>query len=47
MLLKHYTDNHANYKEKILGNWRENNKLDVIFNDKFINEFIIHKKGQK
>ena len=47
MLLKHYTDNHANYEEKILGNWSENHELDVMFNDEFINEFIIHKKGNK
>lgn len=47
MLLKHYTDNHANYEEKILGNWMKNHELDVIFHDKFINEFIIHKKGNK
>ena len=47
LLLKHYTEDHANYEEKILGNWTQNNKLDVMSNDKFINEFIVHKKGNK
>jgi hypothetical protein len=47
MLLKHYTDNHANYEEKRLGNWIENHELDVMSHDQFINEFITHKKGNK
>ena len=47
MLLKHYTDNHANYEEKRLGNWIEKHELDVMFHDKFINQYIRHKKGNK
>ena len=47
LLLKNYTDDHANYIEKILGNWIENHKLDVMSHDKFINQFITHKKGNK
>lgn len=47
LLLKHYTEDHANYEEKRLGNWSKNHELDVMSHDKFINEFIIHKKGNK
>lgn len=47
LFLKHYTDDHANYEEKRLGNWSENHELDVMFHDNFINQFIIHKKGNK
>ena len=47
LLLKNYTDDHANYEERRLGNWSENHEIDVMFHDKFINEFIIHKKGNK
>ena len=47
MLLKHYTDDHSNYEEKRLGNWIKKNELDVMFHDKFINQYISHKKGNK
>ena len=47
MLLKHYTDDHSNYEEKRLGNWIKENELDVMFHDKFINQYISHKKGNK
>ena len=47
MLLKNYTEEHANYKEKILGNWIKNHNLDVMYHDDFINKYIIHKKGNK
>ncbi len=47
LLLKHYTDDHANYEENRLGNWIENHELDVMSHDKFINNYIIHKKGNK
>ena len=47
LMLKNYTDDHANYEEKRLGNWSENHELDVMFHDKFINKFISHKKGNK
>ena len=47
LLLKHYTDDHANYEEKRLGNWVDSNELDVMSHDRFINEFITHKKGNK
>ncbi|MDB4860148.1 hypothetical protein OAI01_01155 [Alphaproteobacteria bacterium] len=47
MQLKHYTDNHANYEEKRLGNWIEDHELDVMLHDKFINQYISHKKGNK
>ena len=47
MLLKHYTNDHGNYEEKILGNWMKNQKLDVMADDNFINNYIKHKKGNK
>ena len=47
LLLKNYTDDHANYEEKRLGSWIKNQNLDVMLNDNFINKFIIHKKGNK
>tara|TARA_X000000368_G_scaffold349610_1_gene289707 strand:- start:51 stop:791 length:741 start_codon:yes stop_codon:yes gene_type:complete len=47
MLLKNYTNDHANYEEKILGNWVNKQDLDVMANDHFINKFIKHKKGNK
>jgi hypothetical protein len=47
LLLRHYTDDHANYEEKRLGNWVNDQDLDVMSKDNFINKFIIHKKGNK
>ena len=47
MLLKHYTEEHANYEEKRLGNWINEKELDVMTNDIFINKYIKHKKGNK
>ncbi len=47
MLLKNFTDDHANYEEKRLGNWINNQELDVISSDNFINKYIVHKKGNK
>mgnify|MGYP001413378714 CR=1 FL=1 len=47
ILLKNYTEEHANYNEKILGNWAKNQELDVMLNDDFINKYIRHKKGNK
>ncbi len=47
LLLKNYTDDHANYEEKRLGSWIKNQNLDVMLNDNLFNKFIIHKKGNK
>lgn len=47
MLLKHYTNDHGNYEEKILGNWIKNQHLDVMAQDNFIKNYIKHKKGNK
>ena len=47
MFLKNYTEDYANYKEKILGNWSAKQELDVMSSDEFINKYIIHKKGNK
>ena len=46
-LLNRYTDDHSNHEEKIVGNWIKKNELDVMFHDKFINQYISHKKGNK
>ena len=47
MFLKNYTEEHSNYKEKILGNWSKKQDLDVMHHDDFINKYIKHKKGNK
>ena len=47
ILLKNYTEEHANYNEKILGSWAKNQELDVMLYDDFINKYIRHKKGNK
>ncbi len=47
MLLKNYTEEHANYNEKILGNWSQKQDLNVMHYDNFINKYIKHKKGNK
>ena len=47
MFLKNYTQEHSNYKEKILGNWSIKQDLDVMDHDNFINKYIKHKKGNK
>ena len=47
MFMKNYTEEHANYKEKILGNWLKKQELDVMDQDEFINKYIRHKKGNK
>ena len=47
MLLKNYTEEHSNYKEKILGNWSKKQDLDVMYYDDFINKYIKHRKGNK
>jgi len=47
MLLKNYTEEHSNYKEKILGNWSKKQDLDVMHHDDFINKYIRHRKGNK
>ena len=47
MLLKHYTNDHGNYEEKILGNWIKKQHLDVMAQDNFIKNYIKHKKGNK
>ena len=47
MFLKNYTDDHSNYKEKILGNWSKKPNLNVMDHDEFINKYIKHRKGNK
>ncbi len=47
MLLKNYTEEHSNYKEKILGNWTKKQDLEVMQHDDFINKYIKHRKGNK
>ena len=47
MFLKNYTEDYANYKEKILGNWSKKQNLDVMDHDNFINKYLKHRKGNK
>ncbi len=47
MFLKNYTEEHSNYKEKILGNWSKKQNLDVMDHDNFINKYLKHRKGNK
>ena len=47
LFLNKLTKEYSNYKENRLGNWSSTNDLDVMSDDKFINQYIIHHKGNK